>query len=64
MRHATTYPLVEKSKQSTKDFDKTGGWELACIFWQQERENKKIQKTWKNYDENYVNFYINSKFLA
>ena len=31
----------------------------------QEQKNKEIQKTWKNYDKIYVNFYArNSKFLA
>ena len=33
MRDATTYPKwqPQKSKQSTENFDKTGG-KLACIF--------------------------------
>lgn len=56
--------LVERSKQSMNDFDKTGGENWHVFFSQQERENKKNTKSWKNYYEIWVNFNISLKVLT
>ena len=68
MRDATSYPkwrqrkrLAERSKQTTKDSEKTGG-RIDIYFLQQEREIKKYEKLEKNCYENYVNFKINLKY--